>query len=195
MGLRGRKPRPSLPVDLYRCAEAIYWEFRFLGEKWPEAGRGDEAGPSQAELNATPLWTILWTPKPKSPTDLARVAGFFFPPEQELLWPDQDAAPQPEFELRADFPNVQYCLEHYTEQLAQAMKYRLFPKSSRPGHEFKRLWFISRALAAAHLKVKLSTAIKLVSSDRPEERALRRPRRARTVRPADSASSSPAPTG
>jgi hypothetical protein len=23
----------SVPVELYRCAEAIYWEFRFLGGK------------------------------------------------------------------------------------------------------------------------------------------------------------------
>jgi hypothetical protein len=96
---------------------------------------------------------------------------------QDSLWPDENAAL--EFELRANFPNVQYCLAHYADELSAAMKYRLFPRSARPGSSFKKLWFVSRALAAAHLKVKLTTALNLVSADRPEERALRRPRRSR----------------
>jgi hypothetical protein len=181
MGLRGRKPRPSLPVDLYLYAERIYWEFRSLGENFPSGDRrSDEAGPIYAVLQAAPVWTSLWTPRPKSAEQLTWLASLFFPPAQESLWPDQDTVP--ESEVRLDFPNVQYCLMHYADQLAEAMKYPLFPRSKRPGNRFRQLWFISRALAAAHCKTKLTTALKLVNASRPEERALRSPRRARTVR-------------
>jgi hypothetical protein len=188
----GRKARPSLPVDLYRCAEALFWEFRSLGEEWPKTSpRSDAAGPTQAKLNAPPVWTILWTPGPKSAAELAWVADFLFPPEQEALWPDEDVTP-PKFELRADFPNVEYCLTHYAEQLAAAMKHTLFPRSARPGFLFKKLWFVCRAIAAAHVGCQLSTCLRTVNASRPDQRALARPRRPRTVRPVESSSPAPA---
>jgi hypothetical protein len=55
---------------------------------------------------------------------IGRRSGLFFPPAQESLWPDQDAA-SPGFELRADFPNIDYCLTHYAEQLVEAMKMKV----------------------------------------------------------------------
>jgi hypothetical protein len=188
MGLRGRKPRPSLPLELYRCAESIYWKFRFLGQEggdesesqWREAT--DEAGSSGKIEWPAALALLL---KAKTRAEVHRLASLLFPgqgdPDQGNLWP--------EIQQETDFPSVHYCLTHYAEDLIAAMEYRLFPRSERPFSNIKRLWFLSRALAAAHLKVKLSTALNMVTAETPEERALRRPRRPRTVRTA----SSPAP--
>lgn len=61
-----------------------------------------------------------------------------------------------------------YLTQHAASFIA-AKKDRLFPRSGRPTTRLKQLWFLSRALAGAALKVEPRTAINLVGSKRPEE--------------------------
>jgi hypothetical protein len=167
MGLRGPKPRPLIHIELYRCAESLYWAFRGLKRGKPESEEewrenADKAG-GDFETSWPEALSLLMTAS--RPAQVRQFANILFPEDRATnLWTEPG------------FPTPLECLTDHAEQFIAATNYRLFPRSARPSSMIRQLWFVSRALAAAHLRIGLTNALSMVTAERPEERATRRPR-------------------